>query len=103
MDRCRARTRRVAYSYPGVVVHLWLAGQPWGLARKGKKSIKYRPTQPVFFTGPHKLRHPTNDRRKETMMENRMRYFKFDRPIVKVDRRIRPCARCFARWVLRLD
>ena len=82
---------------------LWLAAQPWGLARKGKKSIKYRPTQPVFFTGPHKLRHPTNDRRKETMMDNRMRYFKFDRPIVKVDRRIRPCARCFARWVLRLD
>ena len=55
---------------------------------------------PVFCTGPGPVEHPTLER-ETAQMDSRIRYFlfehRFDRVLVP---EIKPCARCFATWVL---
>ena len=81
----------------------WSDGAPFLLARKGVKNLRVKPTQPIFFSGGDRLSHPKNNRRQQVMMDNRIRYFHLFRPIpLGQIRRIAPCGRCFARWVLDL-
>lgn len=80
----------------------WMDGKGFEIAVKGSVNIKHIPTAPFFATASKRLQHPERDDAQQEMMANRVFYLKLTTPFGRdeVDRSLKPCPSCFAKWVL---